>query len=86
MRGFINKTPRSLYLHKDLSVEAIASIIYYENLRTIMHQVFTIYVYFNISTIKSKYSPITKIFLQECFNLFIMLKQYAKKLNQKATL
>ena len=74
MRGFINKTPRSLYFHKDLSVEANASIVYYEILSTTMHPNFK---YISILTYlqqKSKYSPITKIFCKTVWLLFVMLK------------
>lgn len=66
MRGFINKTPRSLYFHKDLSVEAKASIVYYEILSTTMHLNFKYISTLTYLQQKVSITPLQKSFAKLC--------------------
>ena len=66
MRGFINKTPRSLYFYKDLSVEAKASIVYYEILSTTMHPNFKYISTLTYLQQKVSIAPLQKSFAKLC--------------------
>ena len=84
MRGFINKTPRSLYFHKDLSVEAKASIVYYEILSTTMHPNFKYISTLTYLQQKVSIAPLQKYF-ERPLRICLLCSNNIKKLNQKAT-